>query len=115
MGEDLIAIDSYKARAFLIDSRDQGQFGGTGKLSNWEQAMAIGRKHPVILAGGLNSENVGTAIEAVSPEAVDVSSGVEIYPGKRIREMRRFIERVGFIGGQAGNGIFDRDKSLSSR
>ena len=86
IGEDLIAIDSYKARAFLIDSRDQGQFGGTGKLSNWEQAMAIGRKHPVILAGGLNSENVGMAIESVLPEAVDVSSGVEIYPGKRIRK-----------------------------
>jgi phosphoribosylanthranilate isomerase len=114
MGEDLIAIDSYKAKAFLIDSRDQGQFGGTGKLSNWEQAMAIGRKHPVILAGGLNSENVGTAIEAVLPEAVDVSSGVEIYPGKKDpQKMRRFMERVRFIGGGEGNGIFNRDKSLS--
>ena len=83
MGENLSAIDSYKARAFLIDSREQGKFGGTGKLSSWEQAMAIGRKHPVILAGGLNPENVGTAIAAVSPEAVDVSSGVEISPGEK--------------------------------
>ena len=108
------AIDSYKARAFLIDSRDQGQFGGTGKLSNWEQAMAIGRKHPVILAGGLNPENVGMAIEAVLPEAVDVSSGVEIYPGKKdFPKIRMFMERVRFIGGRESNGIFNRDKSLS--
>jgi len=114
IGRDLIAIDSYKARAFLIDSRDQGQFGGTGKVSNWEQAMAIGRKHPVILAGGLNPENVGTAIESVLPEAVDVSSGVEIYPGKKDpQKMRRFMERVRFIGGREGKGIFDRDKRLS--
>jgi len=114
MGKDQSAVDSYKARAFLIDSRDQGQFGGTGKLSNWEQAMAIGRKHPVILAGGLNPENVGTAIEAVSPEAVDVSSGVEFYPGKKDpQKVRMFIESVRFVGGREGNGIFDRDKSLS--
>ena len=100
MGEAPGAIDSYKARAFLIDSREQGKFGGTGKLSNWEQAMAIGKKHPVILAGGLNPENVGAAIEAVSPEAVDVSSGVEIYPGKKDpQKMRRFIERVRGMGG----------------
>jgi phosphoribosylanthranilate isomerase len=114
MGENLSAIDSYKARAFLIDSREQGKFGGTGKLSNWEQAMAIGRKHPVILAGGLNPENVGTAVAAVSPEAVDVSSGVEISPGKKdLQKVWRFIEKVRGMGAKGDNRIFNRDKSLS--
>ena len=114
MGEDLSAIESYKARAFLMDSREQGKFGGTGKLSNWEQAMAIGRKHPVILAGGLNPENVGMAIAAVSPEAVDVSSGVEISPGEKDpQKVRRFLERVRGMGRRDDRGIFNRDKSLS--
>jgi len=114
MGEDLSAIDSYKARAFLIDSRGPGQFGGTGKLSNWELARAIGRKHPVVLAGGLNPENVEAAIAAVSPEAVDVSSGVEIYPGKKDpQKVRRFMEKIRLIGGREGKGIFSRDQSLS--
>ena len=57
MGENLRLLDSYKVRAVLIDSREQGKFGGTGKLSNWEQAKAIGKKHPMILAGGLKTIN----------------------------------------------------------
>jgi phosphoribosylanthranilate isomerase len=114
MGENLRLMDSYKARAFLIDSREQGKFGGTGKLSNWELAKTIGQKHPIILAGGLNPENVGVAIEAVSPAAVDVTSGVEIYPGEKDpQKLRRFIERVRLVSGREGNGIFGRDKGRS--
>ncbi|MBP1713836.1 MAG: n-(5-phosphoribosyl)anthranilate isomerase [Deltaproteobacteria bacterium] len=112
--EVLRNLDLYNARAFLIDSRETGHFGGTGKLSNWEQARAVGRNHPIILAGGLNPENVEAAIAAVSPEAVDVSSGVEISPGKKDpQKVRMFIERVRFRGGRDDNGIFNRDKKLS--
>ncbi len=114
MGEAQGRIASYKARAFLIDSRGPGKFGGTGKLSNWELAKAIGRKHPVILAGGLNPENVGAAIAAVSPEAVDVSSGIERSPGKKdLQKVRRFLERARGMGRRDDRGIFDRDKGLS--
>ena len=102
----------YKARAFLIDSREPGHFGGTGRLSNWELADAIGRKHPVILAGGLNPENVETAIKVVSPRAVDVSSGVEISPGKKDRQkIRRFIEKVRSLPGGERGAIFSREAS----
>lgn len=101
------SLDLYRARAYMVDSREGGQFGGTGRLSNWELAKAIATKHPVILAGGLSPENVEAAIAAVSPAAVDVSSGVEISPTKKDHEkMRRFLERVHSLGGGEGTDIF---------
>jgi phosphoribosylanthranilate isomerase len=108
---DLKGIDSYKARAFLVDSRDRNQYGGTGAFSNWELAAAIQKKHAVILAGGLNPENVEKAIAYVSPDAVDVGSGVEIRPGKKDREkVKRFIERVQAADGKDGKGIFKLER-----
>ena len=110
-------LDLYRARAFLIDSREPGFFGGTGKYSDWGLAKAIGKKHPIVLAGGLNSENVEAAIAAVSPGAVDVSSGVEISPGKKdSRKMRLFIEKAHSLsGGVGGASIFSLDEILSER
>lgn len=113
-GEVLRHLALYKAKAFLIDSRESGRFGGTGRLSNWEQAKAIGGKHPIILAGGLNPENVGAAIAAVSPEAVDVSSGVEISPREKDhKKMKIFIDRVRFSSGPGRGGIFCRSHSCA--
>lgn len=70
--------------AVLLDSHIKGRQGGTGKPHDWELSRKIKEKlnpTPVILAGGLNSENIGKAIRAVRPYGVDVSSGVESYPG----------------------------------
>lgn len=109
-GGDPDSLDRYRIRAFLVDSRESGHFGGTGKLSDWGLAREIGGKHPVILAGGLNPENVEEAIAAVSPAAVDVSSGIEISPGKKDhKKMRRFLDRVRFIARGEGSGIFCRE------
>lgn len=105
----------YRARAFVVDSREPGLFGGTGRLSDWELARAIGKRQPVILAGGLTPENVGAAIAAASPAAVDVSSGVEISPGGKDRhKMKRFMEEVRAAGGRGGAGLFDREGRLPS-
>jgi phosphoribosylanthranilate isomerase len=113
-GEGPGNLDLYRARAFLIDSREPGVFGGTGRLSNWGLAKAIGGRRSVVLAGGLNPENVEAAIAAVSPAAVDVSSGVEIYPGKKdLRKMRLFIERAHSASGGVSSRIFRLDESLS--
>jgi len=81
----------------LADSFDPNTVGGTGKLSSWERVLetkaAVGK--PVMLAGGLNPDNVREAIEAVQPWGVDVSSGVEKEPGvKDIRKAKQFIERA---------------------
>jgi phosphoribosylanthranilate isomerase len=79
-------IDRYPASCLLLDAWVSGSFGGTGVLCNWEIAAAIAKKRPVILAGGLTPENVASAIQAVRPYGVDVSSGVEERPGHKDRK-----------------------------
>ena len=80
---------------FLLDSGAARQFGGTGKVFDWNQAYGANAFGWIILAGGLNPDNVREAVSRLHPFAVDVSSGVESSPGKKDYEkMRRFIETV---------------------
>ena len=76
---------SADSDALLVDAYHPHQMGGTGELADWRLARMIREeaKVPLILAGGLNPENVGEAIRQVHPYAVDVSSGVESAPGKK--------------------------------
>ena len=81
------------AAALLMDSHKAGGLGGTGRAFDWTQIVQTGR--PMILAGGLNPDNVRAAVRLVKPWAVDVSSGVEEAPGiKNTAGMRRFIEQA---------------------
>jgi phosphoribosylanthranilate isomerase len=65
----------------LLDAHDPDRRGGTGRTIDWARAAEAARVRPVILSGGLTAENVGAAVDAVRPYAVDVSSGVEARPG----------------------------------
>lgn len=79
------------AKALLLDSVAQGQFGGTGKRFDWSW-IPDSMRQDIILAGGLCPDTVGEAIRVVRPCAVDVSSGVEEAPGKKSEhKMRAFI------------------------
>lgn len=86
-------VDRYPADAYLFDTLVEGQQGGTGKTFDWE-LVKTGFSRPVILAGGLNPENVRQAITAAAPFGVDVSSGVETGGVKDIVKIREFIRRV---------------------
>lgn len=92
----LATLDKYHdAFAFLLDGARAGQFGGTGASADWNVARKAAAAHRILLAGGLTPENVGAAIRAVRPYAVDVASGVESKPGKKDHmRLREFIEEV---------------------
>ena len=79
----------------LLDAHDPVKRGGTGKTIDWNDAAAIAQTRPIILSGGLNADNVGTAIETVKPYAIDVSSGVESSPGvKDAQKLRTLFDAV---------------------
>ena len=81
------------AAGILVDSHAPGGLGGTGKTVVWGQVKA--GKLPLILAGGLNPQNIAEAIRQVRPWAVDVSSGVEISPGvKDAVAIKQFISEA---------------------
>jgi len=70
----------------------EGARSGSGELSDWSAAASLARSHELILAGGLNPQNVAAAIEAVAPFGVDVSSGVEAAPGRKsVQKIAEFV------------------------
>lgn len=99
--EDLITeLQGWQGQVqgILVDSAVMGQFGGTGQPLPWSnpeiQSLFMNIKASgisLILAGGLNPENVKDAIETVRPEIVDVSSGVETAGKKDARLVNKFI------------------------
>lgn len=80
---------------FLLDTYEKDKAGGTGKSFNWQILESLSLQKPVILAGGLTPENIGDAIEAVVPYAVDVNSGIEHAPGVKDHiRLERFVHKV---------------------
>lgn len=78
-------------RIFLYE----GEKSGHGQSVDWSDAEAIAKRGRMILAGGLSAENVMTAIKAVRPWGVDVSSAVESAPGRKdAAKIRAFIAAV---------------------
>src|SRR5262245_19237322 len=88
-------LRNYGAGTFLLDACRPDQFGGTGKVFNWQKVYGANAFGSIVIAGGLTPDNVADAVEELHPFAVDVASGVESKPGKKDYEkMRRFIEAV---------------------
>jgi len=88
-------MSRYAVDGFLLDTWKEDQWGGTGKVFDWELAARAKKYGPVIIAGGLNPRNVKAAIKKVQPYGVDVSSGVEQSPGKKDpRKVKAFIKAV---------------------
>lgn len=81
--------------AILLDSYVKGIEGGTGATFDWGLVNTLELTRPLILAGGLNPDNVAAAIRAVSPYAIDINSGVETAPGIKDQQLiRALVEQV---------------------
>jgi phosphoribosylanthranilate isomerase len=94
--KSLADLPDYFTDTMILDSKTGEGFGGTGKTFPWKFAPEFVRHHPkinVILAGGLNPENVTEAVRLVKPRGVDVTSGVEAAPGRKNSGLvRAFID-----------------------
>lgn len=86
----LLASAEYKGRmgvrGFVVDAFSTEAYGGTGQTGDWSLAREVAQAAPILLAGGLTSNNVQEAIRQVQPYGVDVSSGVEKSPGQKDHE-----------------------------
>jgi phosphoribosylanthranilate isomerase len=92
----MVEIDRYRSSlqsplGILVDGYAEESAGGTGARADWRLAAEIGATFPIILAGGLDPDNVGAAIRQVRPLGVDVSSGVEIDGVKDASRIEAFI------------------------
>ena len=88
-------LEIMKLGHVLLDSKVHGVMGGSGKSFDWSLVKDRIPGEKIVLAGGLNVENIEEAIRVVKPYAVDVSSGVESSPGiKDHDKIREFIALV---------------------
>ncbi len=76
-------LQPYAVRAFLVDGRARSLRGGTGVKGDWDAAREIRSRFRLVLAGGLNLDNIEDALRSVGPDAVDIASGVERSPGRK--------------------------------
>ncbi len=83
-----------KTLVYLLDTLVENKYGGTGQAFSWEVARGAVTKFPVIIAGGLNPENVGQVVASLRPWGVDVSSGVESEGVKDVDKIKAFVQAV---------------------
>lgn len=107
---DIMNVKDYPVKALMIDSRNPGLYGGTGKKSDWRLAARVKDKFPLILSGGLKPENMLEAIKTVAPQAVDVNSGVEVAPGRKdAKKVKTIIDMVHATKGKSPSVIFTKE------
>ena len=93
--QSLKKLSDYPVNSFLLDTFSEDQYGGTGKVFDWNLAFPAKKYGPIILAGGLTPNNVRQAIQRIQPYGVDVCSGVESQPGiKDHKKMQTFLKNV---------------------
>ena len=102
---DISSVPDYPVAFYLLDAFSESEFGGTGHTFDWSIAVEAKKilGSPVILSGGLTPENVAGAVTGVRPYGIDVSSGVEISPGRKDPEkIKAFIANARKAGKESG-------------
>lgn len=98
----LADVPDFSTDTLILDSSSGGEFGGTGRVFPWKFARDFVLGHPdlsIVLAGGLTPGNVAEAVRAAGPRGVDVTSGVEVSPGRKDpRLVKAFIKAARGLG-----------------
>ncbi len=103
----LEAAAHYRPTAFLVECAGGPLPGGNALDWNWAEARGVPTELPVVLAGGLTPGNIRDAIAAGRPDAVDVSSGVEVSPGRKdVRKVQAFCRAVAACDQKDGKTVF---------
>lgn len=90
---DFNILNNFNDNYFLLDSYSQNELGGTGKSFNWS-VIPEKLKHKIILAGGVSSTNIDYIYQSIKPAAVDLSSSLEISPGKKdVEKVKDFFNK----------------------
>ncbi len=89
---ELAALSKLNIARFLLDSPG----GGSGQTCNWQTAKQLAAQYPIMLAGGLNAQNVIEAVKQVNPCGVDVSSGVESTV-KGQKDYQKLVEFINIV------------------
>jgi phosphoribosylanthranilate isomerase len=92
--ENLKELDKFNGVRILLDSKVEGMLGGTGQAFDWNILNKLDFRNNIILAGGLNIDNIQKARELVDSYGVDVSSGVETHGVKDYNKIKKFIEKA---------------------
>lgn len=89
--EDILNADKSEADILLLDSFSETQYGGTGKIANWDAIKNTSINHKYMLAGGLNSDNILEAIQKTKPFGVDISGGIELDGVKNLDKIKNIM------------------------
>jgi phosphoribosylanthranilate isomerase len=93
--EDVVVAEAMPGDYVMVDAHVPGSLGGTGRTLDWSLVAGLARRRRLVLAGGLNTANVESAIALVKPWCVDVASGVESSVGvKDLGRVEDFVRRV---------------------
>ena len=90
------AANSFPTEIILVDSYQAGRAGGTGEIFDWQAAKReiAAVEKPVLVAGGLNSDNAREACRIFSPYGIDISGGLEVGGEKSIDKIKKFMDIV---------------------
>ncbi len=105
---DILRIADFDCAVLLDAKAPPGVYGGTGLSFDWALVEGLQHRHPLVLAGGLDADNVAQAMAVRQWDALDVSSGVEISPGiKDGGKLQRFMAAVQARTATFSDGVMD--------
>lgn len=101
---DVAQADAYPGERLLVDAKVSGELGGTGRAFDHSLVRGLAKRRSLIVAGGLDPENVARVVQSVTPFGVDTASGVEVSGSPRHKDPERVLAFV-----QRAKGLVEPD------